>query len=66
MILDESWFMTDAFADRGMYRLLPHSDLKAENVTDESFVDGDLEDWTRGALRLNGKDQVPACSATPT
>ncbi len=57
-ILDESWFMTDAFADRGMYRLLPHSDLTAENVTDKDFVDGTLEDWTRGALRLNGKDQV--------
>ena len=56
-VLDGSWYMTDAFADRGMYRLLPHSDLTAENVTDESFVGGTLEDWARGALRLNGKDQ---------
>ncbi len=66
VILDESWFMTDAFADRGMYRLLPHADLAAENVADGSFVDGTLDDWTRGALRLNGKDQVPACCTTPT
>jgi hypothetical protein len=27
------------------------------NVTEENYVDGPLEDWVKGALALNGKDQ---------
>ena len=56
-ILDESWYMTDAFTGRDMYRLLPHSDLTAQNIGVADFVAGTLEDWTEGALKLNGKDQ---------
>jgi len=56
-IPDEHWFMTDYFRDRGTYYRMPQYPLTAVNVTEEDYVRGDLEDWTRGALRLNGRDQ---------
>ncbi len=56
-ILDEHWYMTSAYVDRTMYRDAPRYDLKALNVSADDYVQGPLEDWTRGALRLNGRDQ---------
>ncbi|MGD2175241.1 MAG: hypothetical protein PVJ27_07545, partial [Candidatus Brocadiaceae bacterium] len=56
-ILGEHWYMTRAHTGRGMYRFLPRHDLKAHGVSAESFIRGGLEDWTEGALVLNGVDQ---------
>ncbi len=56
-ILGEHWYMTDEYVDRGMYRFIPRHDLTAHNVGADDFVAGPLEDWTQGALALNGRDQ---------
>ncbi len=56
-IPDEHWYMTDYFRDRGSYYTLPQYPLTAVNVTEQSYVQGDLEDWIAGALELNGRDQ---------
>ncbi len=35
--------------------------LTGVNIGKEDYVTGPLEDWTKGALRLNGKDQYAVC-----
>jgi hypothetical protein len=56
-VLDEHWYLTDAYVNRAMYRHVPHHDLTAHCVTADSYVRGPLEDWTHGALVLDGLDQ---------
>jgi len=56
-IPDEHWHMTDYFRNRGSYYTLPQYPLTAVNVTEQDYVQGDLEDWIAGALKLNGRDQ---------
>ncbi len=56
-IFGESWFMTEEHVNRGMYADIPRHDLQAHNVGRFDYVAGELEDWTEGALRLNGIDQ---------
>lgn len=51
-ILDDSWYMTEEYAGREMYRRVPRFDLKAVGVAESDFVRGMLEDWTDGALSL--------------
>ncbi|KPK66106.1 MAG: hypothetical protein AMK73_01050 [Planctomycetes bacterium SM23_32] len=61
-IPDEHWYMTDYFGAREGYHALPQYPLKAVNVTEESYVQGELEDWVPGALKLNGRDQYAFAS----
>ena len=56
-IPDEHWYMTDYYRARETYYTMPQYPLTAVNVTADSYVQGDLEDWIDGALKLNGKDQ---------
>jgi hypothetical protein len=56
-ILGENWFPTEEYRNRSMYHLVPRNDLEARNVTADDYVAGPLEDWTDGALSLNGRDQ---------
>ncbi len=56
-VVDEHWYLTALYRGRGDYRHAPRYDLSAQNVTAESYTDGVLEDWTAGALTLNGQDQ---------
>jgi hypothetical protein len=56
-IIDEHFYMTTYFRDRKGYMDQPMYPLQAVNVTKSDYVDGPLEDWTRGALKLNGRDQ---------
>ncbi len=35
--------------------------LTGVNITKENYVDGPLEDWTKGACTFNGKDQYAVC-----
>lgn len=56
-ILDEHWYMMDYYGKRNDYWQLPRYDLIAEGITEENFAEGPLEDWIRGALRLNGEEQ---------
>ncbi|MFO7955911.1 MAG: LamG-like jellyroll fold domain-containing protein [Candidatus Brocadiia bacterium] len=56
-VLGENFYMTDEYVNRGMYRYIPRNDLTAHGVGSEDYVEGPLEDWTRGALSFNGRDQ---------
>ncbi|HEV7298278.1 MAG TPA: LamG-like jellyroll fold domain-containing protein [Tepidisphaeraceae bacterium] len=67
VILGDHWFMTADYTDRETYRKLPRNDLKGVNLTADSYVEGPLEDWVSGALKLNGTDQhatLPSDTAT--
>jgi len=56
-ILGENWYATEEHKAREMYYRIPRNELKAHNVTAADYVQGTLEDWTEGALSLNGGDQ---------
>ena len=56
-ILDEHWTMTVHHESREDYYKLPMYPLRAVNVDADDYVYGPLEDWTRGALQLNGRNQ---------
>jgi hypothetical protein len=57
LIPDEHWYMRDYYGGRGGYHAMPQYPLKVVNVTERDYVQGDLEDWIAGALKLNGRDQ---------
>ena len=57
LIPDEHWYMRDYYRGRTSYRNMPQYPLKVVNVTEANYVQGDLEDWIDGALKLNGRDQ---------
>ncbi len=56
-IIDEHWFMTPYYGERKTYKDTPRYPLKGVNIGADDYVRGDLENWTHGALRLNGRDQ---------
>jgi hypothetical protein len=56
-VLDEHWYMTPYYVDRKMYRTTPRYHLTGVNIEADNYVRGPLEDWTAGALRLNGRDE---------
>jgi hypothetical protein len=56
-ILGENWYATEEHKAREMYYRVPRNELRAHNVTASDYVQGTLEDWTEGALSLNGRDQ---------
>jgi hypothetical protein len=57
IVLDEHWYMTPYYVERSMYRTTPRYHLTGVNIGADDYVDGPLEDWTGGALKLNGRDQ---------
>jgi len=59
-IIDEHWYMTPYHVQRQDYYVRPMYPLTAVNVRASDYVAGPLEDWTAGALRLNGRDQYAA------
>jgi len=67
--LDEAWWMRPEYNDRSTYKDVPRADLKGA-VTADDYVEGPLEDWTAGALRirpnvsLTATLPVPATAAT--
>jgi hypothetical protein len=56
-ILDEHWCMSPYYTRRDDYYKKPTYPLTGINITAEDYQDGPLENWTRGALRFNGKNQ---------
>ena len=62
-ILDEHWNFSGNFVNRQDYHREKLSHLRAVNVTDSDYVPGPLDDWVRGALRLNGRDQYAVLAA---
>ena len=57
VVLDEHWYMTPYYVERSMYRTTPRYHLTGVNIGADDYGDGPLEDWTSGALKLNGRDQ---------
>ncbi len=57
VVIDEHWYMTKYFGDRKSYMDQPMYPLQGVNVSKDDYVSGPLENWTEGALKLNGKDQ---------
>jgi len=57
LIPDEHWYMRDYYRGRTGYRNMPQYPLKVVNATEANYVQGPLEDWIDGALKLNGHDQ---------
>ncbi len=60
-ILDEHWYMTPYYYVRDNYYKLPMFPLTGVNITKENFVDGPLEDWTKGSCTFNGENQYAFC-----
>ncbi len=60
-VLDEHWYMTPYYVSRNDYHTKPMFHLKGVNIGEEDYVEGPLEDWTKGALRLNGVNQYLVC-----
>ena len=56
-IIDEQWCMSPYYTGRDDYYRLPMYPLKGVNVTLKDYQNGPLENWTTGALHLNGRDQ---------
>ena len=60
-ILDEHWYMASYYYGRDDYYTKPMFSLKGINIAKDDYQNGPLEDWTKGALKLNGKDQYAVC-----
>lgn len=56
-ILDEHWCMPPYYTGRDDYYKHPMYSLQGVNVSLKDYQNGPLENWTAGALRLNGRDQ---------
>jgi len=63
-ILDEHWYMTPYYYTRDNYYKQPMFPLTGVNITKENYVDGPLEDWTKGACTFNGENQYAVCPNT--
>jgi len=57
VLLDEHWYLTPYLVNPDFYYKAPVYNLKVANMKPEDFIQGELEDWTVGALKFNGKDQ---------
>jgi hypothetical protein len=53
--------MTPYYYVRDTYYRNPRFPLTGVNFTKENYVDGPLEDWTKGACTFNGVDQYAFC-----
>jgi hypothetical protein len=56
-VIDERWYMTKHYVNRSMYYKTPRYPLTGVNISAGDYTDGPLEDWTRGAVALDGKTQ---------
>ncbi len=54
VVIGENFYMTDEYLHRETYNQIPWNNLAAYGVTLESYQQGDLEDWSPGALRFDG------------
>jgi hypothetical protein len=55
--LDDHWYMAPYYASRDHYWRTPRHDLQGVGIGEADYVEGALEDWTRGAVRLDGRSQ---------
>ena len=57
VILGENMNWNNECHDIGMLQDIPRNNLIAHNIDESSFKFGLLEDWVKGSLKLNGRDQ---------
>jgi hypothetical protein len=57
VILDDHWYPAPYLVNRDTYYQTPVWPLTGVGITEKDYVPGPLEDWTEGALKLDGKDQ---------
>ncbi len=62
LVIDEHWYMTEAYLDRSTYQTAPRYHLQGTGIGADDYVAGALEDWAPGALRLDGRDQFLSVS----
>lgn len=60
-IIDEHWYMTQYYVIRDDYYTNPMFNLKGININKNDYVEGPLENWTKGALKFNGINQYAVC-----
>lgn len=60
-IMDEHWYMAPYYYVRDNYYKQPMFPLTGVNITKANYVDGPLEDWTKGACTFNGENQYAVC-----
>ena len=56
----ENLNMNQEWVHRSMFLDIPRNDLRCTNINANSYVQGFLENWARGAVRLNGSNQYCA------
>ena len=56
-ILDDHFYLSPEYVGREEYYKKPTYPLRAVNISADDYVEGPLEDWVRGALKFNGRDQ---------
>ncbi len=61
-VQSDAWYLTAYHHSRENFETRPSYPLTGQNIGAESFVEGPLEDWTDGALKLNGQDQYLSIS----
>ncbi len=61
LIVDEHWFMTEAYDKRDNYHETPRYHLVRSGG---EFIDGPLENWTTGALALDGNSHLKVTQET--
>jgi len=59
-VIDENFVLTSYHVNRSDYYQRPMNPLQGHGIGDADFVAGPLENWTRGALRLDGAQQYLA------
>ena len=57
VILGENVNWNDEWYYRSMFTSIPRNHLKGQRIDSSNFTEGTLENWTPGALELNGKDE---------
>src|SRR5262249_18617811 len=56
-ILDEHWCMSPYYTERDDYYKLPTYPLRGIHIGLQNYQNSPLENWAKGALNFNGKDQ---------
>lgn len=57
IINGENLNMNQEWVHRSMFADIPRNDLSCKNINAKNYTVGILEDWTKGALRLNGSSE---------
>ncbi len=57
LVIGENINWNSEWKDRQMFDSIPRNNLTGVNFSSSDYVDGTLENWIKGALKLNGKNQ---------